>query len=131
MAVSTLRAVLSCELQKAWETVTSLEHYAWRSDLDKIEVREDGRKFVEYTKDGYSTSFTITAFEPRRRYAFDMENDNMKGRWTGLFSTENGKTILEFTEDVQAKKLLMKPFVGAYLKKQQAAYLADLKKELE
>jgi len=47
-----------------------------------------------------------------------------------LFSDENGKTTVDFTEDVTAKKLVMKPFVGMYLKKQQAAYIADLKKAL-
>lgn len=33
-------------------------------------------------------------------------------------------------ETVTAKKLLMKPFVKAYLKKQQAQYVPDLKKGL-
>lgn len=36
----------------------------------------------------------------------------------------------EITEEVYAKKAIMKPFVGMYLKKQQASYLADLKKVL-
>lgn len=33
-------------------------------------------------------------------------------------------------EEVDAKKLLMKPFLKPYLKKQQAQYIADLKKAL-
>lgn len=131
MAVVTLRAAFPCALERVWETVVSLENCAWRSDLSRIEVLEAGRRFVEYTKDGYATTFTITAFEPCARYEFDLENDNIKGRWSGLFAREGGGTSIVFTEDVKAKKLLMKPFVGGYLKKQQAAYLADLKKELE
>ena len=43
---------------------------------------------------------------------------------------EKDKVCIDFTENVTAKKLLMKPFVGMYLKKQQAAYLRDLKKAL-
>ena len=38
--------------------------------------------------------------------------------------------LLEFTEAVTAKKLVMKPFVGMYLKKQQAKYIQDLREAL-
>ena len=60
----------------------------------------------------------------------DMENSNMTGHWTGLFSTENGNTEIEFTEEVTAKKLMMKPFVKAYLKRQQRQYVMDLRNAL-
>lgn len=55
----------------------------------------------------------------------------MKGHWVGIFSYQNGKTTIDFTEDVAAKKIFMKPFVKSYLKKQQSAYVLDLKKALE
>lgn len=55
----------------------------------------------------------------------------MKGHWTGLFSETNGQTKVDFTEDVTAKKLFMKPFVKLYLKKQQETYIQDLQKALE
>lgn len=60
-----------------------------------------------------------------------MENSNMKGHWIGVFSEENGKTEIDFTEDVIAKKMMMKPFVKSFLKKQQEQYITDLKKALE
>lgn len=59
-----------------------------------------------------------------------MRNDNMDGHWIGLFSQNGGVTTIDFTENVTAKKLLMKPFVKTYLKKQQSTYVADLKKAL-
>lgn len=130
MAIATMKAELPGEVEKVWKIVTSLENYSWRSDLGKIVVLEPGRRFEEHTKDGYVTRFTITVCEPYKQYEFDMENENMKGHWTGSFSCENGKTTIVFTEDVTAKKLFMKPFVGGYLKKQQAAYLRDLEKAL-
>lgn len=37
---------------------------------------------------------------------------------------------IEFTENVIAKKLIMKPFVRMYLKKQQAKYIQDLREAL-
>lgn len=60
-----------------------------------------------------------------------MENNTMSGHWTGLFAYQNGKTTIDFTEHVTAKKLFRKPFVGMYLKKQQKAYVSDLKRALE
>lgn len=131
MAVSNKKALFSCNIKQVWHVVTSLEDASWRSDLSRIEVLEAGKKFVEYTTDGYATTFTITACEPYKRWEFDMENDNMSGHWVGLFSGDTEKTMVDFTEDVTAKKIIMKPFVGKYLKKQQATYIKDLKKALE
>lgn len=129
MAVSNIKAVFSCDIQTAWNTVTSLEHYAWRSDLSKIEILSE-IQFIEYTK-GYATTFTITAAQPCKRWEFDMENDNLKGHWSGVFTQKCGQTEIDFTEDVVAKKIVMKPFVKAFLKKQQTQYVSDLKKALQ
>ncbi len=131
MAVSTIKAEFQCEVEKVWKIVTSLDKYSWRSDLDKIVVTVPEKEFEEHTKDGYVTRFKITVFDKYKKYEFDMENDNMQGHWTGKFSYKGGITIIEFTENVIAKKLIMKPFVGSYLKKQQAKYIQDLKNVLE
>lgn len=130
MAVSRIKAEFQCDVEKIWDIVTSLERYSWRSDLGRIEVLETGKQFVEYTEDGYSTKFIITDYEPYKQYEFDMENDNMTGHWTGIFSYQNGITTIDFTEDVTAKKFFMKPFVKMYLKKQQETYICDLRKAL-
>ncbi len=131
MAVSIMKAEFQCEVEKVWEFVTSLDKYSWRSDLDKIVVTVPEKEFEEHTIDGYVTKFKITTFDKYKRYEFDMENGNMQGHWTGKFSCKDGITTIEFTENVTAKKLLMKPFVGAYLKKQQTKYIEDLRNVLE
>ena len=118
------------ELQKVWEIVTSLEDTAWRSDLSRVEIIDD-KQFVEYTTSGCRTTFTVTVREECRRWEFDMENDNMYGHWTEIFSSKGSVTTIDFTEDVTAEKWFMKPFIGAYLKKQQALYITDLRKALE
>lgn len=41
------------------------------------------------------------------------------------------RTEIDFTENVVAKKLFMKPFVKAFLKKQQKQYVSDLEKALQ
>ena len=128
MAVSNIKALIPGELQKVWELVLDIENYgAWRSDLSKTEVIND-EQFIEYTKDGCPTTFTVTVVDPYRRWEFDMENSNMKGHWTGIFTARGDETEIDFTECVEVKKLLMKPFVKSYLKKQQAQFVADMMK---
>ena len=129
MAVSNIKASFESDIQKTWNTVTSLEEYAWRSDLSKIEVLNE-KQFIEYTKEGYATTFTVTATEPYKRWEFDMENENMKGHWIGIFTAKDGQTEIDFTEDVTAKKIFMKPLVKSFLKKQQEQYISDLRKAL-
>ena len=129
MAVSNIKATFQSDIQKVWEVVTSLENYSWRSDLSKIDIINENQ-FIEYTKEGYATTFTITATEEYKRWEFDMENDNMKGHWIGIFTEKDGQTEIDFTEDVIAKKVFMKPFVKSFLKKQQALSVSDLKKAL-
>ena len=51
--------------------------------------------------------------------------------WTGIFTSKDEKTEVDFTEDVTAKRIIVKPFIKAFLKKQQGLYIDDLKKELE
>ena len=106
MAVSNIKALIPGELQKVWELVLNTENYAaWRSDLSKTEAISD-KQFIEYTKNGYPTTFTVTLVKPYRRWEFDMENSNMKGHWTGVFTARGDKTEIDFTEQVEAKKLL-------------------------
>lgn len=129
MAVSSIKAVFEADIQKVWDTVTSLTNYSWRSDLSKIEVINE-KQFVEYTKEGYKTTFMVTNCEVCNRWEFDIENSNIKGHWIGEFTSIDGQTEVNFTENVEAKKLFMKPFIKMYLKKQQEQYIKDLQKEL-
>ena len=124
MAISNIKAIFQSDIQRVWEVVTSLENYSWRSDLSKVEIISKNQ-FIEYTKDGYPTTFTITKVDPYQRWEFDMENSNMKGHWTGIFREKEGNTEIDFIEEVTAKKIIMKPFVKSYLKKQQELYVSD------
>lgn len=128
MAIASIKAELSADIGTVWAVVTS-DNASWRSNLREIK-RIDETHFIEVGRDGYETRFTVTAAEPNSLYEFDIENDNITGHWTGKFSVQNGKTAIEFTEDVTPKRAIMKPFVKGYLKKQQAAYLRDLRKAL-
>ena len=131
MATANIKEIISSDIQKVWENVLAVDKYStWRSDLKKTETINE-KQFIEYTKEGYATTFTITFVEPYKRWELDMENDNMKGHWIGIFTSKGNKTEIDFTEDVTAKKCIMKPFVKFYLKKQQALFVMDLKKIVE
>lgn len=130
MTRSTIKAILQHNVQTVWSIVTNVDDYGWRSDLSKTEIVNDSR-FVEYTNDGYATTFTVTCCEPCERWEFDMENGNMTGHWIGTFSPMGDATAVEFTEQVTAKKLVLRPFVKAYLKRQQTRYIKDLERALE
>ena len=131
MTTSNIKESIDRDVRKVWETVLAVEKYSqWRSDLSKTEVINE-KQFIEYTKDGFLTTFTITVVEPYKRWEFDMENSNMKGHWVGIFTSKNDKTEIDFTEQITAKKFFMKPFVKSYLRKQQAQFVMDLKKVLD
>ena len=129
MAVSKMTVHFPCPVEQVWQVVTDLSYTAWRSDLERVEVLNEAH-FVEYTKSGYATNFTITACQPLRCWAFTMENGNMSGSWEGTFEAAEGGTRLHCTETVHAKRWWMRPFVPGYLKRKQKRYLDDLRKEL-
>lgn len=130
MAEANIKAIIPGDLRKVWDFVLDIENYdTWRSDLGKTEIISE-KQFIEYTKDGYSTTFTVTKEDPYRRWEFDMENSNMKGHWIGVFIDKGNETEIDFTECVEAKKIFMKPFVKLYLKKQQAQFVVDMRNAL-
>ena len=77
MAYANIKATLASDIRKVWDTVTDLKDWSWRSGLDRIEVLSD-TQFVEYTEDGFATTFTVTLKERYKRWEFDMENSRMQ-----------------------------------------------------
>ena len=131
MAKTNIKSIIQSDIDNVWETVLAVKNYnKWRSDVSKTEIINE-KKFIEYTKDGYSTTFTVTFIKPLNRWEFDMENSNMTGHWIGIFTDKGNETEIDFMECVEAKKWPMKPFVKSYLKKQQAQFVADIRKALE
>lgn len=128
MKKATVIARFHSSIEAVWNIVTDNTAFDWRSDIVKIEVSDDGNRFTEFTKDGFETEFTIVLKKPYERYEFDMKNKNMDGHWIGLFSKDGSGTKIEFTEEVKVANPIMNLFVKAYLKRQQATYITDLRK---
>ena len=110
MVYSNIEVSLPADIQDVWEFVTNLNQQLWRRDIASVEILDE-KTFIEHTPEGYQTTFTITVKESLKRYEFDMENTNMKGHWVGVFAYHDGITTFDFTENVEAKKFFMKPFV--------------------
>lgn len=126
MATAQIKAKIKCNIHTVWKIVLDVEQYGkWRSDIREAK-RLNEHQFVEITDGGYSTTFTVTAEEAETRWEFDMENSNMRGHWTGVFTANGSETEIDFTENVTAKKFFMKPLVKSFLKKQQAQFVRDL-----
>ena len=130
MKKSTIVAEFKSPIEKVWDVVTNNNEFEWRSDLSNIVISDNINCFTEITKDGYETEFTITVVKKLERYEFDMKYKNMQGHWIGTFKVHNGKTRIEFTEEIEVKNYIMKVFIGGFLRKQQALYISDLKKAL-
>lgn len=135
MTESNIKDMIPCGTHKVWETVLAFERYhTWRSDVDKTEMADE-KHFTEYSKDGYSTAFTVTAAEPDRRLELDMENSQIKGHWTMVFTSKGSETEIDFTASMTAKQLSTRPvgkgvFEKTYLKKEQTRFITDLKNAL-
>lgn len=111
MATSKVTVHFPCPVERVWHTVTDVTNTAWRSDLARVEVLDESH-FVEHTKSGYATNFTVTSCEPPCFWAFTMENSNMFGSWEGVFEAAEEGTRLTCTETVRAKRWWMRPFVS-------------------
>ena len=128
--VSTATALMPYSPERVWAVVTDLDRWQWRSDLRRLDhAGEDA--FTEYDKTGFPTRFTVTDRRPPSRWAFDVDNANLTGRWTGTFSPEGVGTRVTFTETITVKKPWMRLFAKGYLRRQQDRYLADLGRALE
>ena len=122
----TISEIFKSDIVKVFDKVTSNESFIWRTDIQHIEVINKNT-FIEISKDGYRTEFTITSKRINEYYAFTIKNKNLKGCWSGSFIQEGKKTQIVFTEEVAPNNPIMYLFIGSYIKKQQATYIRDLK----
>lgn len=129
MATSNMKVTILCPIEIVWDTVTNLNDFSWRSDLKAVKIIDE-HNFIEIAKNGIETYFRITECIKYQSWIFEIDNKNIKGTWIGNFYSKGDKTILDFTENVVSKKIIFKPFISLYLKRQQRIYFKDLKVKL-
>lgn len=130
---SEVTAYFNSNIESVWNVVTNNSDCKWRSDVERIEILNDGKEFIEYAHGGSATKFTITKKNEQSEYEFNMENKMFTGFWTGHFSTtKTGGTRVSFRENIFIKNPIIR--VLSYflmdLKKIQNTYISDLKKKL-
>ena len=122
--------IFESRISDVWRVMTDLNDYAWRSDISRIEVFEQGKKFTEISTGGVETRFIVTDMQPVNRYVFSMENKNFIGEWTGELSEADGKTVAVFTEKILPKRKLLCISAYFYMRFRQKRYFRDLKRAL-
>lgn len=134
MRKSNITAIFKSDVKTVWNIITNNADYTWRSDLSRIDILDNGERFIEYTKGGFSTTFTIIKKEQYKIYEFDMENKNMTGHWIGIFSeTKDNGTRIDFAEEINIKNPILKAlsYMFMNIKKMQETYVTDLRKRLD
>ena len=133
MTTHRIKADITQDLHKVWKTLSEVLGYpAWRRDVEKT-VTTDENQFTVYTKDGYSTVYTVIRSEPCRCWEADVENSHVKGRWTVVLTSKGSdETELDISAWATAKKLSTRPvgksvFEKTYLQKELERFAADLK----
>ncbi|MFV0395673.1 MAG: SRPBCC family protein [Coprobacillaceae bacterium] len=129
MITVNIKATFDCDIDSLWEIVTNNKEYHWRSDLSKVEVKDD-KTFIEYTHKNYPTTFTITKLERNKVYEFDIKNTNIHGHWIGVFKENSTGTEISFTEMIEVNNIAMRLLGKTYLKKQQKLYVKDLQEKV-
>ncbi|MBL4932027.1 MULTISPECIES: hypothetical protein [Clostridium] len=126
-------AYLKSDVKSVWDVVTNNRDFKWRSDIEGIEIFNEGKEFIEYNKKGTSTKFKITKKREFKEYEFNMENKMFTGFWTGyFFEVENGGTKIIFKENIFIKNpiIALLSYIFMNLNKIQGIYVSDLKKKL-
>ena len=96
MTTANIKDLIPCDINKVWETLLATEHYpAWRNDVSRTDVIDE-KHFTEYTKSGYSTTYTVTVIEPYSRLELDMENDNGSEESAGLIASLRHPVYIAF-----------------------------------
>ena len=128
MPKSVYQAVFPYPAEVVYHAVADLSCWQWRSDLAGLEILENGNAFMEISKNGSRTHFTITEKQIGSRYAFEMEGEWFTGQWLGEFSTVPGGTRVVFTEKIRMKRWPLRLIAPLCLplKKMQKTYAIDL-----
>ena len=61
MRKSIFETIIHSNIKNIWKIITDNEYYSWRSDISEIKIIAPHHKFIEVSKNGIQTVFTITA----------------------------------------------------------------------
>ncbi|MCS4480576.1 hypothetical protein JQ035_11660 [Clostridium botulinum] len=116
-------AYLQSDIKSVWNVVTNNNDYKWRSDIEKIEIINDEKEFIEYTPSGIATKFFITKKEECSQYKFSMGNKMFTGFWTGHFQKQKWWNKDSFCRNIFIKIQSLRFYLIFYGFKENAKYI--------
>ena len=97
---------IETNMNKVFSLVTDIGNQsAWRSDVNRVEVTNDGTAWVEHTKQGQALSFRGERKEPGFYVISFTSPQGFSGEWEGRFVADGDSTTLEITETVRTNGL--------------------------
>lgn len=109
----------------------------WMKDVQAVHSNGDlavgSTVQMDYTE-GVSTSLQVTVLEPPRRYAYEVQGDDMSIKGVMDFASQGAGTALSYTEEVELTSFftrMMQPFVAKSVKKALATDFAAAKEIVE
>jgi hypothetical protein len=74
---------------------------AWRSDIGKVEVSADGKRWTEFPDDGSTLSFRLVESRPATTFAIAYKSSlGFKGIWRAELEPQGNGTRGQFVEEV-------------------------------
>lgn len=74
---------------------------AWRSDIGKVEIRADGKRWTEFPDDGSTLSFRLVESRPATTFAIAYKSSlGFEGTWRAELEPQGNGTRGEFVEEV-------------------------------
>jgi hypothetical protein len=91
---------------------------AWRSDVKRIDVQERPGEKVQFREEGKNgtVNFELTEDVPEQRMVTRIMDTDLgySGKWTYMFTSENGGTRVTITEDGEVSNVLFR-FMSRYV----------------
>lgn len=121
------------DIEKVWSVVTDPNKSSWRTDIDTIEMAEDGKNYIETDINGLKTYYTIKEKIPYERYYVDFKNTKAEGSLKAIFEEKSQGCQVEFIQESESKSSLGSLFGGLLINEDRVLLrmIYDIKKYLK
>jgi hypothetical protein len=132
---SVVRTVqLDADLRQVYDLVRNVQgQESWRKDIVKITLKEDGKRWLEHTKQG-DILFHITEENPPYFLKLKFESaQKFHGEWVGKFSETPSGTEFAFSETITIQNPFFRGLsrIMGFTEKFMDDYVRDLKMQLQ
>lgn len=120
--------VLDDKVANVFKKITDIKNVNWRSDLNVIKGIDDNN-FIEYSKKGYPTFYTVLKSTRNKSYELEFTNNKVEGYIKYFLKKEEDKTNIIVTLDITFVNAKFKMIAKHKLKKEWNKFISDLSKK--